>query len=187
MISGMTGAGRALGKMRDFASLAVSITKGKKLSLSSAKERQSYVITGFGYALMDVFENKIVDMEEIQQHKQTIHEVKSPFMSPSSSKKKKNLGGLSKEEYKKKRREEKRKEQEEKERKEREPPQQYSLIKIKTSVGKYPVMNYVPPFTGDEIQEGKKCLLNGWRRPPQIAPLPQPIKGKHANGAAFSL
>lgn len=108
--------------MRDFASLAVSITKGKKLSLSSGKERQSYVITGFGYALMDFFENKIVDMEQIQQHKNEIKEVKSPFLSPSSSRKKKNLGGLSKEEYKKKRREEKRREQEERERKEREPP-----------------------------------------------------------------
>lgn len=49
--------------MRDFASLAVSITKGKKLSLGSGKDRQSYVITGFGYAVMDFFENKIVDME----------------------------------------------------------------------------------------------------------------------------
>jgi hypothetical protein len=36
----MTGAGRALGKMRDFASLAVSITRGKKLSLGTgSKER----------------------------------------------------------------------------------------------------------------------------------------------------
>jgi len=100
---------------------------------------------------MDVFENKIVDMDQIQQHKNEIKEVKSPFLSPASSRKKKNLGGLSKEEYKKKRREEKRREQEEREKREREPPTQYSLIKIKTSVGRYPVMNYIPPFTGDEI------------------------------------
>jgi hypothetical protein len=48
-------------------------------------------------------------------------------------------------------------------------------------------MNYIPPFTGDEIQEGKKCLLNGWRKPQSMLPVVQTVKGKHATGATFSL
>ena len=55
-------------------------------------------------------------------------------------------------------------------------------MKIKTSVGHYPVMNYMSNFTNDEIQEGKKCLLNRMRRPPEIERLldsPQTAKTHH--------
>ncbi len=51
------------------------------------------------------------------------------------------------------------------ERRERAPTKQYSLIKIKTSVGRYPVINYVSQFTAEEIHEAKKCLLNLMKRP----------------------
>jgi hypothetical protein len=73
---------------------------------------------------------------------------------------------MSKEEYKKMRREQRKKEQEEREKKEKEPPQQYAFVKIKTSIGKHPVINYLSTFTNDEIQEGKKHLVNRWRRDP---------------------
>ena len=69
---------------------------------------------------------------------------------------------------------------EEKERREKEPPKQFSLIKIKTSVGRYPVMNYLSAFTNDEITEAKKCLLNHMRRPPEPEPIIQsPMKTEH--------
>jgi len=42
------------------------------------------------------------------------------------------------------------------------------MIKIKTSVGRYPVLNYLSTFTNDEINEAKKCLLNHMRRPLEI-------------------
>lgn len=53
-------------RFRDVAALALSITTGKKLTLPALqKDRQSYVIPGFGYALMDFFENKNVNMNII--------------------------------------------------------------------------------------------------------------------------
>ena len=45
-----------LGRLRDAASLAISVTTGKKLNISK-NNTSSNVITGFGYALMDIFEN----------------------------------------------------------------------------------------------------------------------------------
>jgi len=50
------------------------------------------------------------------------------------------------------------------ERREREPPKQFSLINVKTAVTRYPTINYVSPFSNDEIYEGKRCLMNHWRR-----------------------
>ena len=73
------------------------------------------------------------------------------------------------------RREQRKKEQEEREKKEKEPPQQYAFVKIKTSIGKHPVINYLSTFTNDEIQEGKKHLVNRWRRDPS-KPLVQPYR-----------
>jgi len=40
---------------------------------------------------------------------------------------------------------------EEFEKKERTPPAQYQFVKIKTSIGKHPVINYLSTFTNDEI------------------------------------
>ena len=53
---------------------------------------------------------------------------------------------------------------EEFERREREPPKQYQLLQIKTAVTRYPTINYIQPFTNEEIMEGKKCLLNHMKR-----------------------
>lgn len=157
-----TSSGRMLGRLRDAAALAISVTTGRKLNIQSKSSSSTNVITGFGYALMDIFENQFVDMDAIQKRKDEIEEVKSPFMSPAKRRREK---GLSKDEWRKKRKEEKRREMEERERREREPPKQFSLVKIKTSVGRFPVINYLSPFTSDEITEAKKCLLNHIRRP----------------------
>jgi len=41
------------------------------------------VIPGFGYAMMDIFENQFVDMNSIAETPlQVIEETKSPFSSP---------------------------------------------------------------------------------------------------------
>ncbi len=97
---------------------------------------------------------------------------------------------MTKEDYKQKRKEEKKREMEEIERREREPPKQYTMVKIKTAVGRYPVMNYLSQFTADEIHEAKRCLLNQMKRPigAPISPFHSPMKqhrGKHAGN--FSL
>ena len=68
-------------------------------------------------------------------------------------------------EHKKRRREEKKREQEERERRAAQPPAPYHLIKIKTSVGKYPSLNIQSPFTNEEIKTGKRCKLNKWKKP----------------------
>ena len=88
-------------------------------------------------------------MDSIVKRKDEIEEVKSPFASPG--KRGRRDKGMSKDEFKRQRREQKKKEQEERERREREPPKQFSVIKLKTSVGKYPVMNYLSVFTNDEV------------------------------------
>ena len=56
---------------------------------------------------------------------------------------------------------------EEFERREQEAPKQYSLLQLKTAVTRYPTINYVQPFTNDEIMSGKKCLMNHMRRTPE--------------------
>lgn len=95
-----------LGRLRDAATLAISVTTGRKLNISK-QTNSSNVIPGFGYALMDIFENQFVDMESISKKVDEIHEVASPFISPARKRRDKNL---SKEEWKKKRREEKKRE-----------------------------------------------------------------------------
>ena len=164
-------------RLREIASLALSITSGKKLNLSSLnKARQSYVIPGFGYALMDMFENKDVDMDTIAT-KTKNEEVVSPFKSPTRaerrSKTKVSPGiALHDSILKKKKRRKKGFSSFKKSATDganifnKAPPIQYKLIKIKTSVGNYPVLNVNPPFTNNEIKLAKKCILNEWTKPP---------------------
>jgi hypothetical protein len=92
---------KMLGRLRDAASLAIQVTIGRKLSLNK-QPTTANVITGFGYSMLDIFENQFVDMESIVKKNDEIEEVKSPYASP----KKRRLGSLTKEEYKKNRREE---------------------------------------------------------------------------------
>lgn len=170
-----------LGRLRDAASLAIQVTTGTKLDLSKPNT-SSNIITGFGYAMLDIFENQFVDMESIVKNKEIFEqeEPKSPFSSP----KKRRLGSMTKEEYRQKRKEERKQEMEDFERKEREAPKQFSMIKIKTSVGRYPVMNYVSQFTADEIHEAKKALLNMMRRPQgaPASPFQSPEKKRGRTG-----
>ena len=158
-------------KLREIANLALSITYGKKISASTLnKSRSSYVIPGFGYALMDIFENKEVDMDTIVM-KPPPEEAKSPFISPSRAERLKASPKINKADStmkKKKKRgvlNSKGKEKHFVETK-KAPPIQYRLIKIKTSVGNYPILNVNPPFTNTEIKLAKKCKLNGWTEPP---------------------
>ena len=59
---------KMLGKLKNISAMAISVTTGKKLQVKK-NPLQSNVIPGFGYALMDIFENHYVDMESIQRAK----------------------------------------------------------------------------------------------------------------------
>lgn len=64
------------------------------------------------------------------------------------------------------------------------------MIKIKTSVGHYPVMNYLSTFTNDEITEGKRCLLNRMRRPFEAEKPESPtakVQHQHKHHQGFQL
>ena len=45
-------------------------------------------------------------------------------------------------------------------------PMQHKMIRIKTSVANYPVLNTVSPYTNEEVKLANKCRLNNWVRPP---------------------
>lgn len=112
--------------------MAISVTTGKKLSIHK-NERASNIIPGFGYAVMDIFENDFVDMDSIVKAKDQIEEVKSPFKSPKKSMSPSRLmtsndGSMSKDEARRMRRQERQSILEEFERKEREAPKQHSLL-----------------------------------------------------------
>lgn len=99
-----------LGKLKNAASMAISVTTGKKLSINK-NERASNIIPGFGYAVMDIFENDYVDMDSIVKAKDQIEEVKSPFKSPKKSMSPSRLmtsndGSMSKDEARRMRRQE---------------------------------------------------------------------------------
>ncbi|CAI2360433.1 unnamed protein product [Moneuplotes crassus] len=163
-------------KLREIASLALSITTGKRLTPAIlTKQRQSYVIPGFGYALMDLFENRTVDMNTIIK-KIDNDDAKSPFRSPNRGKKKvrKQSPNMNKTMTLKKK-SSKRKGRltglKDKSRTQagnikKVAPIQYKLLKIRTSVGNYPILNVNAPFTNSEIKLANKCRLNGWERPP---------------------
>lgn len=184
--------GMMLRKFKEAASLAISVTTGRKPAFGPKEKSLTNIIPGFGYALMDVFENQFVDMSSITRAGDRIlEENTSPFASPSKSKHKRERDtSVTKEERKRIRREMRKREQEERERREQQPPVQYSFVKIKTSIGKHPVINYLSTFTNDEITEGKKHLLNRWRRDPSkpVVQNRSPSPGKRpAGGEHFKL
>lgn len=161
-------------KLREITILALSISTGKKLNLQKLNQpRPSYVIPGFGYALMDIFENGNVDMENIAK-KPTFDDVKSPFISPSRVEKRSKtkmspsrFGDSPRRKKKIKKKGDKvGRNKSEALNMSKAPPIQYKLLKIKTSVGNYPILNMNPPFTNEEIRMTKKCLINGWQKPP---------------------
>ena len=43
-------------------------------------------------------------------------------------------------------------------------------------------MNYLSVFTNDEIQEGKKCLINRMRRPLEVERLESPTTANRGHG-----
>ena len=89
-----------LSKLKDAASLAISVTTGRKPAFGVKEKSLTNIIPGFGYALMDTFENEFVDMDSIsKQNNQIVEENLSPFASPAKSKGKLDQS-MSKDEYK---------------------------------------------------------------------------------------
>lgn len=57
----VSGGSRTLLKLKKFANIALSVTTGKKVK-ETTKDRPANVVKGFGYSLMDYFENEAFDM-----------------------------------------------------------------------------------------------------------------------------
>ena len=122
-----------------------------------------------------------MDMESIVNSKVVIEENKSPFKSPAKRKRKEEGFGINlseirsedsplkveRETSKEKRKIENQKVIEEFKTSEEAPPKQHSLLHIKTAVTRYPTINAVSPFSNEEIMEGKRCLLNHYKRTPE--------------------
>ncbi len=70
--------------------MAISVTTGHKLDIKK-NPNASNIIPGFGYSVLDLFENQYVDMESIAKQKVIIEEQKSPFKSPQKNKMKHSL------------------------------------------------------------------------------------------------
>lgn len=81
MSPGYNSSQKMLNKLKESASMAITVTTGRKLKINK-NPNASNVIPGFGYALMDIFENEFVDMDSIVKVKDQIEETKSPFQSP---------------------------------------------------------------------------------------------------------
>jgi hypothetical protein len=64
--------------------MAISVTTGQKVQVSK-NPTASNIIPGFGYSVLDLFENQYVDMDSIAQTKAIFEENKSPFKSPSKN------------------------------------------------------------------------------------------------------
>lgn len=159
------------------ASNAIIESTGYQIDIKK-NQNASNIIPGFGYTVLDFFENQYVDMDSISKQKMIIEESKKPYKSPSknrakqqsflydhqSSLKDRNGSPNPRETSKAK---ERRIHQEEIKSREENPPKQYSLLQIKTAVTQFPTINYVSPFTNEEIMEGKRCLLNHYKRTPE--------------------
>jgi len=78
MSPGYDSSSKMLNKLKQSASMAITVTTGRKLKINK-NPNASNVIPGFGYALMDIFENEFVDMDSIIKVKDQIEEAKSPF------------------------------------------------------------------------------------------------------------
>jgi hypothetical protein len=89
-VSEQSSPSKILGKLKDAASMAISVTTGHKLDIKK-NPNASNIIPGFGYSVLDLFENQYVDMESISKQKIVIEESKSPFKSPHKNRLKQNL------------------------------------------------------------------------------------------------
>lgn len=120
--------------------------------------------------MMDMFENQFVDMDSICETKlEVVEEVRSPFSSPKKKERSPlRDGSITKEEYRRQRKDDRQRITEERERQEREAPKPYQLLQVKTAIGRFPTINYVSPFSQEEIMAGKRCLQNHFKRPPEV-------------------
>jgi len=66
--------------------MAVSVMVGRKID-PKKNPNASNIIPGFGYSVLDLFENQYVDMDSIANQKVFVEENKSPFKSPAKNRK----------------------------------------------------------------------------------------------------
>jgi len=133
---------------------------------SKWKKKNHYIIPGYGYSLVECFQNGNVNMEYCREatNANIIEEVKTPLRIT-----KKNTTKEERDMYRRKRREEKRKAEAELmdvlEKQLFQQPRQCLFIKIKSNAGMCPLLNVMANYTSEEIRLAKKCLLNGVAKP----------------------
>ena len=156
-----SGGSRTLLKLKKFANIALSVTTGRKVK-EATKERPSNVVKGYGYAVMDYFENEAFDMTfALKEDRDMVTEKTSPY-SPEKRKRKRVAGN----DDGKKKGKDSDTVSKKSSRVGKKQIKKFQFVKIKSSVGKIPIMNAVCPFTNDEITLAKKCMLNKWEKPP---------------------
>ena len=64
MSRGYDTSSKMLNKLKQSASMAITVTTGRKLKINK-NPNASNIIPGFGYSIMDMFENEFVDMDSI--------------------------------------------------------------------------------------------------------------------------
>ena len=152
---------RALLRLKKLANVVLSATTGKKFK-DGTKDRPTNVVKGFGYSLMDFFENEGFDMSNAIKEDYDMYVEKTSPYSPDKRRKRRVVAN----EDTKKRVKDSDTMSRKSSRVSRRQIRKFQLVKIKSSVVKIPAMNAVCPFTDEEITTAKKCLINKLERPP---------------------
>jgi len=157
---GLSGS-RALLRLKKLANIAISVTTGKKFK-DAAKERPVNVIKGFGYALMDSFENEGFDMAYSLKEDYDMYVEKTSIYSVDKKRKRRVMAA----DDPKKRVKDSDTMSRRSSKISHKQIRKFQFVKVKSSVVKIPAINAVCPFADEEIMMAKKCILNKLERRP---------------------
>lgn len=145
----------------------------------SLSGKPSYVIPGFSYALVDSFFNDQFNMVYVQKRSDQEIKLRQEYYELCKNATTQKMNKDQKLEYRKKKNKLKSMiSEEDKKRIEliTKPPIQYKFFKIKTNVGRVPILNIYCPFSAEEIETAKTCIINELTKPPNYE-VPE-IRGK---------
>jgi hypothetical protein len=155
--------------LQNIANTAFKIEKGKALDtnkigggqFSYIREKPNYIIPGFSYSIIESFYNDHFNMVYTQKRSDKEIKLRQDYYNLA----KMNLTKMTKEEKLDIRRQKKEiKEKLNDEEKKRielitKPPIKHKLFRVKSAVGKVPIINVIAPFTLLEIYLAKKCMV----------------------------
>lgn len=156
---GLSGS-RALLRYKRLSNMAISVTTGKKFK--DCKERPTNVVKGFGYALMDSFENEGFDMTYSIREDYDMYIEKNSIYSVEKKRKRRAIAT----DDQKKRVKDSDTMSRRSSRISHRQLRKFQFVKVKSSVVKIPAINAVCPFTNEEITMAKKCIINKLERRP---------------------